>query len=338
MNKYYGYIYKTTIVPTTQIYIGQKKGTIEKTRDYLGSGKILQAKVNHYGQENCFKEILSICKDKQDLNEMEIFWIEYFRSILSDKVLNITNGGEGFHGKHTEESKQNIRLAHLGKPKSPQAKLNMKLAQNRPEVKEKKSKNISIAKKGKPCSEQTRLKMSIAHLGKPMSEQAKENNRLAQNRPEVKEKKSKPRSEQIKQNMRKPKSEQTKQKMRKPKSEQAKLNMKLAQNRPEVKEKKSKNISIAHLGKPLSEEHKASISIALKGKSKSEMGHKENCKCMCCKAKRGEPMSEQAKQNMSIAHLGKPRVKYIKKFENSWWCSKDRIDDRQLKLRLLNEI
>jgi len=79
--------------------------------DYLGSGKYLHNAINKYGKQNFIKQILSICKDKQELDEMEIFWIKYFR-LLDLKVYNIVEGGEGrIKGyKHTLDEKIKIGL------------------------------------------------------------------------------------------------------------------------------------------------------------------------------------------------------------------------------------
>lgn len=91
---YYGYIYKTINLVNNKIYVGKKKGSIEETESYLGSGKILLDAIKKYGRENFKKEILCICSSFSEQNEKEKYWISQLNSRDLTIGYNIGLGGE----------------------------------------------------------------------------------------------------------------------------------------------------------------------------------------------------------------------------------------------------
>lgn len=101
---------------------------IKKTnnRPYRGSGTILQKALKKYGLDNFKTEELIWCKDKNELNKMEILFIEKEKK-LGKSEYNISTGGEGakgvrlcgknnpFYGrKHTDETKEKISQYRKG--------------------------------------------------------------------------------------------------------------------------------------------------------------------------------------------------------------------------------
>lgn len=94
----YGYIYKTTNLVNGKIYIGQKKSDIFLENDYLGSGKRLKSAIMHYGKANFKVELLEACDSKHELDEKEIYYIEYYDSQNKDIGYNLTKGGDGVAG------------------------------------------------------------------------------------------------------------------------------------------------------------------------------------------------------------------------------------------------
>jgi group I intron endonuclease len=80
-------VYRTTNLINGKIYIGQDSHNNPK---YLGSGLLLKRAINKYGIDNFVKDILEVCKSKEDLNKREIFWIEKL-----NPVYNIAKGGNG---------------------------------------------------------------------------------------------------------------------------------------------------------------------------------------------------------------------------------------------------
>ena len=227
---------------------------------YLGSGKYIVNVLNKYGRENFVKETLCECSSKEELNEKERYWIKELNSKIPDGY-NLSIGGEGGDTFVNNPNKDLIREKHR-----------------------------------KPQSEETKLKKRKPHG--PLGEEFRRNCKIAQNRPEVLEKKRGPLSEEhkqklrvprgplkeeTKQKLRKPKgpmSEENKQKLRKPKSEKGRINIKLTRNRPEVLEKNRK---------PMSEKGKRNCKLA---QNRPEVKEKH--------LPTG-PRSEKAKRNMKLA-------------------------------------
>lgn len=87
------YIYKTTNLINNMIYVGQCVKSIECSQTYFGSGKMIKLAIKEYGIQHFKKEIIEICKNNEDLNKAEIFWIKYFNSRNPDIGYNITKGG-----------------------------------------------------------------------------------------------------------------------------------------------------------------------------------------------------------------------------------------------------
>ena len=94
--KTYFYIYLTVNLITGKKYIGQRSCHCEISKDtYLGSGEILKKAIKKYGKEHFSKEILEICYSKNELNQKEKQWIEFFDAVNSSDFYNITSGGTG---------------------------------------------------------------------------------------------------------------------------------------------------------------------------------------------------------------------------------------------------
>jgi group I intron endonuclease len=117
-------IYKITS-PTNKIYIGQSINVENriKTYKYIGNRKHqhkLNNSIKKYGLENHIFEIIEECSIEQ-LNEREIYWIQYYESVI--KGLNLTYGGEG--GKQSEEVKIKKSKSMTGKIFSDETKKKM---------------------------------------------------------------------------------------------------------------------------------------------------------------------------------------------------------------------
>jgi hypothetical protein len=122
----YGYVYKTTNLLNGKVYVGQRKGEFDA--NYYGSGFILKQAIRKEGVNNFKIEVMGYNITKEQQNELERQFISECRKVLGrENVYNITDGGEGFVGKHTKETiskmkrhvktqehKNNIGKAHLG--------------------------------------------------------------------------------------------------------------------------------------------------------------------------------------------------------------------------------
>ena len=99
-------IYKTTNLVNGKIYVGQ---TINKSKYYLGSGKLLHYAIKKYGRKNFKCETLCECETKKELDKMEQYWIKQLDSTNKKIGYNIDPGGlGGVKRKLSEEHKQKI--------------------------------------------------------------------------------------------------------------------------------------------------------------------------------------------------------------------------------------
>lgn len=128
------YNYVTTCLPTGKQYVGMHKSNFLDDY-YLGSGKILRKAIEKYGRQNFKREILEFHNNIEDAYKREEFWINKLNT-LSPNGYNISPTGGGqlpkwllkqigikvskkvrgsgngmFNKKHTEESKEKMRMA-----------------------------------------------------------------------------------------------------------------------------------------------------------------------------------------------------------------------------------
>lgn len=83
-------VYCTTNLLNGRRYIGLDS---KNDPNYLGSGKILKTAIARYGRENFRKDILTHCKNMEDLCKMEAFYIKRLNAVESPKFYNIAEGG-----------------------------------------------------------------------------------------------------------------------------------------------------------------------------------------------------------------------------------------------------
>jgi group I intron endonuclease len=132
------YIYKTTCIINNIIYIGQCSKTPDKSKKYLGGGRLIELAIKKYGKENFIKEILKDnLQNQKELDIWEQIFIKKFNSTNRDIGYNILPGtsngfghvnpatlpevkikmSESSKGKyvkpHTEEFKINMRKIML---------------------------------------------------------------------------------------------------------------------------------------------------------------------------------------------------------------------------------
>jgi len=155
----YGVIYCTTNLVSGRKYIGQDSKNNPK---YLGSGVVLKDAISKHGGENFQKEVLQYCIDGNDLNESEIYWIDYFGAVKSDLFYNLADGGVG----GMSELKKNNFVPHA----------NSLIALEK----------LAKSRIGTKSSKKTRLLISKAHKGLPMHVNTRDAIMAAVKRPIVK--------------------------------------------------------------------------------------------------------------------------------------------------------
>ncbi|AGE48815.1 GIY-YIG catalytic domain-containing endonuclease [Paramecium bursaria Chlorella virus AP110A] len=151
-----GFIYKLTHKESQKAYIGQTIRPILKRFEehQLESSKCLaiQSAIQKYGWENFDKEWYEI--PDEDLNFYEEMLVALLGT-LAPGGYNLKEGGG--NGKMSEESKQKMSKAHIGKTLSDEHK-----------------QKLSEALVGKKCTNETKQKLSKAHRGKTLSEETKQ--------------------------------------------------------------------------------------------------------------------------------------------------------------------
>ncbi len=83
-------IYCTTNLLNGRRYIGLDS---KNNPNYLGSGKAFKLAVKKYGRENFRKDILTHCKNIEELLTKEEFYIRRLNAVESNKFYNIAEGG-----------------------------------------------------------------------------------------------------------------------------------------------------------------------------------------------------------------------------------------------------
>ena len=107
----YGYIYLWINLITNGKYVGKHKyPKLEWDPNYTASGELIQKKIEEYGIENFKRVMLDACDTLEELNSAEKYWIYELETYAgwNKGGYNLTLGGDGFTGKHSEESKRKI--------------------------------------------------------------------------------------------------------------------------------------------------------------------------------------------------------------------------------------
>lgn len=112
-------IYKITNIKNNKIYIGKSKNKffqrIYKHSFHVrkGTKRYLYNAIRKYGWNNFSINIVEKCSSLKELNEKEIYWIDYYKSNHNDYGYNLTIGGDG--GGSAKELVA-IAKSRLGKP------------------------------------------------------------------------------------------------------------------------------------------------------------------------------------------------------------------------------
>lgn len=151
----FGYIYKITNNINHKFYIGKREKSVFD-ENYWGSGKHIKNSILKYGINNFSREIVEWCKNREELNNREKYWIEVLNSRDPNIGYNIAAGGDGVGIPHTEEWK----IKHSGSGNGRFGK----------EVSQETRNKISKANKGKKRTKEFKEKVSQSLKGKKKPE------------------------------------------------------------------------------------------------------------------------------------------------------------------------
>jgi len=107
-------IYKITNKINGKIYIGQTKFTAKKRfKQHAKADTFIGRAIRKYGADNFKIEVVEICKNALELNEREIFWIEYFNCKVPNGY-NIADGGSFYAVKKIDGTHYVVKYDETG--------------------------------------------------------------------------------------------------------------------------------------------------------------------------------------------------------------------------------
>jgi len=171
-------IYKITS-PTGGIYIGQSVNILSRKSRYVNMLCKKQTRIYRslmkYGWEMHTFEIIHQC-NRNELNELERYYIKFYNSFNTEHGMNLTNGGDSASREISEETRKKMKNSLLGNTRT----LNYKYPEDKKrEIHER----IQNAKKGYKHSNETKEKISKSHMGiKPTKESIEKCKQTKRNR------------------------------------------------------------------------------------------------------------------------------------------------------------
>lgn len=145
-------IYKITNNVNNKIYIGQTVRTLEERLSEHKRKRVplISKAIKKYGINNFKIETIDTAETIDDLNNKEIYWINYYNSLVPNGYNQCDGGGNTSGYNHKEESKK----------KMSKTKSKMYIGENNPFY-------------GKTHSEEARKKMSEARAGRTLTDEWK---------------------------------------------------------------------------------------------------------------------------------------------------------------------
>ncbi len=204
----YGYIYTITNKINGKKYIGQATLGFDKR---YGSNLVnntsnvhLRRAIEKHGIDNFqIEKEFCLAYDKEELDSLEIFWLNFFGGAESDATYNFRDGGS--FGAHNSESRKRISLGKIGKKHTNETLKKMRIAKlkyyssltqvEKNNIYDKSRSGvvvlprtkflISTAKIGHAVSSEAREKISQTLKGRRRSRESIEKQVAAQNKPVI---------------------------------------------------------------------------------------------------------------------------------------------------------
>ena len=174
MEKKFNFVYVTTNLINGKQYVGDHSTNDMNnyhSRTYLGSGKpYLKNAIEKYRKENFEREILENFKTKEEAFNGQEKWINKYNTLVPNGYNISPKGGHGVNGCFSEETKEKIRMAHLGKKKTKcgyKKKLSDEHKKKISEFQKGRKKTKEELEKRGPLSEEHKKNISKGSLGKP---------------------------------------------------------------------------------------------------------------------------------------------------------------------------
>jgi group I intron endonuclease len=179
------FVYKITNLINKKIYIGKTNDVPGRWLKHLsiarnetpGDYSYIHRAINKYGVDSFIIETIDECQTEEESLAKEIEYITLYDSQNRKVGYNLTMGGDGISGhKHSDESKEKNRQAHLGKEASLETRLKMSESHKGSKRTESTKQKMREARaKQPPMSNDTKKKISDAKKGKKLSEEHKIN-------------------------------------------------------------------------------------------------------------------------------------------------------------------
>lgn len=165
-SKSFGIIYCYINEINSKCYVGQTVDFEKRKREHLYRAKnsihnmCFYNAIRKYGIDNFRWEILCECNSKEELNEMEKYYIKLYNT-KAPNGYNLTDGGEGMFGfKHTDKAKKKMSESHVGIKRTDETKKKISETCKGNKHTDDTKKKISESKRGHSVSINTRKKIS----------------------------------------------------------------------------------------------------------------------------------------------------------------------------------
>lgn len=171
-------VYKATNRINGKVYVGATTNTLEaRFRQHLKSSRrssasYFQKAIRLYGIQSFDIRVIDVAGNTVALSQKENYWIKRLRT-LAPHGYNLASGGDELW-KHSPESNEKNRLAHLGKKATPMTLAKMSAAhRGRKHSDETKEKMLTDGRRGRKPTAEAIEKNRQAHLGRKTSIETK---------------------------------------------------------------------------------------------------------------------------------------------------------------------
>lgn len=172
-------IYRITCVPTGKIYIGSAVSFRTRWANHFSSlrrnahkNPKLQAAWNKYGEQAFTFEVFELVLIPF-LLEREQYWLDKLKPFGKNGFNIARVAGSNLGIKLSYEHREKLRIQHLGKKHTDEAKAKMSKSRTGKKRNPKSIEKMKIAQRGRIVSPEHRAKLSASHTGKKLSEETK---------------------------------------------------------------------------------------------------------------------------------------------------------------------